>query len=257
MFHLFNLEKNLSKDASDEKKSSHFVESSILSADDSLFNEKVQTQLEEINILNEAGRLPHRALRYIQSASKNNDFNRIESILDEANINFIKEFVRENKEELESTRILNLPNCSLTRFPIEKILEDIQLKELFFKLETLNLNSNKLNGMISPEFGKLPKLRALILSKNQLRGPIPPELSELSELRYLDFSKNKLSGSIPFEFEMLFNLDSLKIKDNYLSGIVPGRLALKFPDIVNNEGQIANQRSLNDTTESARNRLKP
>jgi Leucine-rich repeat (LRR) protein len=94
----------------------------------------------------------------------------------------------------------------------------------------LNLWDNQLTGNIPPELGKLTGLGTLILSNNQLTGSIPPELGKLTQLPNLDLSNNQLTGSIPPELGKLIGLTDLDLSNNQLSGSIPPELgSLTFP----------------------------
>ena len=125
-------------------------------------------------------------------------------------------------------------------------------------LKYLNFSSNQLSGPIPFQLAQLTNLAKLILMDNQLNGPIPPELGRLTNLKSLYLSYNQLSGSIPPEFGQLINLSYSNFSNNQLSGPVPENLALQFPDLVNSEGQIANQ-CLQDVNQEKNNkrRLSP
>ena len=88
----------------------------------------------------------------------------------------------------------------------------------------LGLVSNRLNGTIPPELGRLSNLQDLNLTGNELSGTIPPELGQLSELQLMQLSDNELSGPIPRELGQLSNLKGLWLGGNELSGEIPSAL---------------------------------
>ncbi|GJQ97806.1 kinase-like domain-containing protein [Tanacetum coccineum] len=55
----------------------------------------------------------------------------------------------------------------------------------------LQLNSQGLEGSLSPHVGNLSFLRELYLRNNSFQGTIPPELGRLSRLRHLYLNRNK------------------------------------------------------------------
>ncbi|KAG8661806.1 hypothetical protein MANES_01G039228v8 [Manihot esculenta] len=61
----------------------------------------------------------------------------------------------------------------------------------------LNLSTNKLDGHIPWNIGKLSLLESLDLSENELSGSIPFSISDLNFLSHLNLSFNHLSGRIP------------------------------------------------------------
>ena len=92
------------------------------------------------------------------------------------------------------------------------------------ELRELDLNDNRLSGSIPAELGNLRNLRALILSFNSLGGSIPAELGSLINLRELHLVRNSLSGPIPAELGGLANLREMILRDNSLSGPIPAEL---------------------------------
>ncbi|KAI4330087.1 hypothetical protein MLD38_028394 [Melastoma candidum] len=64
-------------------------------------------------------------------------------------------------------------------------------------LETLNLANNGFVGSIPSSWGKLSNLKTLILSGNHLNGAIPESIVNLTGLTKLDLSSTDLSGKIP------------------------------------------------------------
>ncbi|GEM_PF-912173 len=91
-------------------------------------------------------------------------------------------------------------------------------------LTVLNLLDNRLGGTIPPELGNLTYLTVLDLRINELSGAIPSELGNLTKLRVLDLLGNRLSGRIPSELGNLANVEWLDLLDNRLSGTIPSEL---------------------------------
>ena len=85
----------------------------------------------------------------------------------------------------------------------------------------LDLNSNSLNGTISPKIGDLTQLIQLNLSNNSLNGTIPIEIGSFIELTQLNLSSNYLTGIIPTEIETLTGLTTLNLNNNSLEGTIP------------------------------------
>ena len=88
----------------------------------------------------------------------------------------------------------------------------------------LNLNGNRLTGVIPPELGHLTELRFLYLDVNRLIGKIPTELGDLLNLQRLGLSYNQLTGRIPTELGNLTNLVELALTRNQLRGQIPTEL---------------------------------
>ena len=71
---------------------------------------------------------------------------------------------------------------------------------------------------ISPEIGRLNKLKTLDLANNQLRGPIPDVLGNLKELEILHLDGNLLSETIPPTLGGCKKLEELHLDRNKLQG---------------------------------------
>ena len=207
----------------------------------SQFKEKATAQWEEVSNALYCLIFFRLELKINQPATNIKEFNEIENLLNEKNIerilNSIDDDVRLTRE-INGTH-LNLSNLVITRFPLKQLLADEEVKALFLNLTNLQLCFNKLRGPIPKELGQFTKLKCLILKDNQLSGPIPKELGQLSKLNSLWLNKNQLSGSIPSELGRLSNLEILYLEGNNLSGIIPselGQLAkLKILFLYNNE----------------------
>ncbi|PIN00541.1 Serine/threonine protein kinase [Handroanthus impetiginosus] len=93
------------------------------------------------------------------------------------------------------------------------------------------LSSNRLNGTIWPEIGKLKQLHVLELSRNTITGTIPSSISNMANLETLDLSYNNLHGSIPSSFNELTFLSKFSVAYNHLVGAIPtGGQFLSFPN---------------------------
>ncbi|CAL5391015.1 unnamed protein product [Camellia sinensis] len=86
---------------------------------------------------------------------------------------------------------------------------------------TIDLSSNKFEGVIPEFIGNLKGLKQLNLSNNNLNGGIPSCLGNLTNLESLDLSQNKLSGEIPQQLALLFFLEFLNVSNNHLTGPIP------------------------------------
>ncbi|OVA00373.1 Protein kinase domain [Macleaya cordata] len=96
---------------------------------------------------------------------------------------------------------------------------------------SLFLCSNKINGTIWPEIGRLKGLHVLDLSKNNISGTIPETISDMENLEILDLSSNDLYGSIPPSFNKLTFLSKFSVANNHLRGVIPtGGQFLSFPN---------------------------
>nr|XP_043634547.1 putative receptor-like protein kinase At3g47110 [Erigeron canadensis] len=92
-------------------------------------------------------------------------------------------------------------------------------------LRVLSLGNNSFQGTIPCELGRLSRLRILALSWNKFKGVIPTNLSGCSNLKKLWLNKNNLVGSIPMEISFLSTLTELVFHENQLTGGIPPFLA--------------------------------
>ncbi|GJU82175.1 kinase-like domain-containing protein [Tanacetum coccineum] len=88
-------------------------------------------------------------------------------------------------------------------------------------LRELYLRNNSFQATIPHELGRLSRLRRLYLDANKFNGVIPANLSGCSNLERLVLGENKLVGSIPKEISLLSKLASLVIDGNNLTGGIP------------------------------------
>uniref|UniRef100_A0A7N2M7X1 Leucine-rich repeat-containing N-terminal plant-type domain-containing protein n=1 Tax=Quercus lobata TaxID=97700 RepID=A0A7N2M7X1_QUELO len=98
---------------------------------------------------------------------------------------------------------------------------EINLQRILTIFTTIDLSSNKFEGVIPEELGKLTVLRLLNLSHNSLTGHIPSSLAKLSALESLDLSSNSLIGEIPLQLTDLTFLAMLNLSQNQLIGPIP------------------------------------
>ncbi|KAL2332535.1 hypothetical protein Fmac_020116 [Flemingia macrophylla] len=92
------------------------------------------------------------------------------------------------------------------------------------RLFILNLTSNLLNGTISNDIFRLPKLEQLFLSHNLFKISIPEAIGKCRDLGLLDLSHNQFTGRIPDSLGDLVRLSSLFLNNNLLSGPIPPTL---------------------------------
>ena len=88
----------------------------------------------------------------------------------------------------------------------------------------IDLTSNKLFGMIPPEFGKLLNLEILLLQNNFLTGDIPEELWDLRKLRVLNISKNQFGGKIPVDIHKANAIQEIWFANNNFYGNIPHQI---------------------------------
>ncbi|KAH6780632.1 HAESA-like 1 [Perilla frutescens var. hirtella] len=91
-------------------------------------------------------------------------------------------------------------------------------------LESLNLYSNKLEGLIPESIAKSKNLYELKLFENELTGFLPRELGKNSALQILDVTSCNLSGEIPEFLCQNGALEDLILIYNAFSGSIPSNL---------------------------------
>ncbi|KAL2456945.1 putative receptor-like protein kinase [Forsythia ovata] len=93
-----------------------------------------------------------------------------------------------------------------------------------FRLETLILATNNIQGNIPSSLSDCSSLRVIDLSENMLEGTIPSKLGNLTKLEDLTFAKNNLTGYIPLSFANLSSLNNLILMYNKFEGPIPSEL---------------------------------
>ncbi|PWA47573.1 leucine-rich repeat protein [Artemisia annua] len=108
------------------------------------------------------------------------------------------------------------------------------------RVTVLWLQSQGLEGSLSPHVGNLSFLRELYLRNNSFKGTIPHELGRLSRLRYLYLNRNKFSGVIPTNLSGCSNLEDLWLSRNKLAGSIPKEMNLlsKLTRLVINDNKL-------------------
>lgn len=109
----------------------------------------------------------------------------------------------------------------------------------YYRVTSVNLQNNSLNGTLPPEIGNLKDLATLNLSINRLSGNLPEQLTTLAKLEKLDLSSNSFSGNMPTGLYLLTALEELNISNNHFSGNFPQDLmkmsALKLLSLAYND----------------------
>nr|GEZ38112.1 protein kinase-like domain-containing protein [Tanacetum cinerariifolium] len=93
------------------------------------------------------------------------------------------------------------------------------------RVTALKLNSQGLEGLLSPHVGNVRFLRDLYLRNNSFQGTIPHELGRLSRLGHLYLNQNKFSGVIPTNLSGCSNLEKLHLGLNKLVGSIPKEMS--------------------------------
>ncbi|XP_062219666.1 receptor kinase-like protein Xa21 isoform X2 [Phragmites australis] len=92
-------------------------------------------------------------------------------------------------------------------------------------LAYLDLSKNNLMGVIPPRIGFLTKLADIVLDNNDLTGGIPAALGNITSLKVLSLKLNQLNGRIPHELWQMSNIVKLVLAQNNLSGGIPQTLS--------------------------------
>ncbi|KAH0942422.1 hypothetical protein HID58_002059 [Brassica napus] len=85
-------------------------------------------------------------------------------------------------------------------------------------LQSLNLSSNNLSGILPDSIGNLKYLKDLRLSECNLFGKLPSSLGNLSDLTHLELDGNGFTGELPVSIGNLKQLTKLLIASSKLSG---------------------------------------
>ncbi|KAI3519838.1 hypothetical protein L1887_09054 [Cichorium endivia] len=93
------------------------------------------------------------------------------------------------------------------------------------RVTALLLDSEGLQGSLSPYIGNLSYLRVISLWNNSFQETIPHELGRLSRLSVLDFGSNIFNGVIPTNLSGCYNIKELVLNDNKLTGSIPKEIS--------------------------------
>lgn len=85
-------------------------------------------------------------------------------------------------------------------------------------LQSLNLSSNNLAGILPDSIGNLKYLKDLSISECNLFGKLPSSLGNLSDLTHLELDGNGFTGEPPVSIRNLKQLTKLLIASSKLSG---------------------------------------
>ena len=120
---------------------------------------------------------------------------------------------------LQRLHTLNLSNNSLTMDDLRVVMDMVSLRDL-------RLARNRLQGVLTPEIGRLNNLEILDLHENSLTD-LPQDLGGLASLRVLNVGNNELN-SLPFESLHLLPLKELHAPRNKLKGTLLPACVRKF-----------------------------
>ncbi len=142
---------------------------------------------------------------------------------------------------LKELEVLNLDQNKLSGLISESALNHLE------QLEVLSLRKNNLNGDIPFRiFSLLTKLREVWLSENQLTGIIDHNMGNISNLTHFDVYHNKLHGTIPVTIANLTKLEVFSVGHNNLRGAIPDEMQachrLTYLSLYDNkfEGEVPN-----------------
>ncbi|XP_021740431.1 receptor-like protein 12 [Chenopodium quinoa] len=120
---------------------------------------------------------------------------------------------------------INPSFCNLTLITIIDLSNDTLIGEIPHclvnsnsRLMALNLQMNKLNGIIPTKFSECDSLEYLDLSDNQSEGVVPNSLSRCKSLNVLYLGNNKLEGTFPSWLDSLPRLQVLNLRYNNFHG---------------------------------------
>ncbi|KAF8074432.1 hypothetical protein N665_1102s0015 [Sinapis alba] len=91
-------------------------------------------------------------------------------------------------------------------------------------LQSLNLSSNNLAGILPDSIGNLKYLKVLKLYGCRIFGKLPYSLGNLSHLTHLDLDGNEFTGELPESLSNLNQLTKLLLASSKLSGNFPSAL---------------------------------
>ncbi|XP_023895306.2 probable LRR receptor-like serine/threonine-protein kinase At1g06840 isoform X2 [Quercus suber] len=92
------------------------------------------------------------------------------------------------------------------------------LDDGYLHVQRLLLLHMNLSGNLSPQLGRLSKLKILGFMWNNISGSIPKEIGSITSLELLLLNGNQLTGPLPEELGHLPNMDRIQIDQNQISG---------------------------------------
>lgn len=81
-------------------------------------------------------------------------------------------------------------------------------------MRRLDLQFNKITGVIPDEIGRLTNLVWFAIGYNYIEGEINKNMINLNNIKVLIMNNNNLSGGIPFNFNKLTRLRCLYLSNN-------------------------------------------
>nr|GEV64395.1 protein kinase-like domain-containing protein [Tanacetum cinerariifolium] len=142
-------------------------------------------------------------------------------IIEEDNILGRDQFKNDSKDQYFEHAYLDWA----TNIPAER-MSGVSCGKRHERVITLWLDSQGLEGSLSPHVGKLSFLRMLSLSNNSFQGSIPREIGRLPRLLHLYLDENIFSGVIPSNLSSCSNLKKLWLDGNKLVGSIPKETSL-------------------------------
>ncbi|KAI5069595.1 hypothetical protein GOP47_0015896 [Adiantum capillus-veneris] len=120
-----------------------------------------------------------------------------------------------------STLFPNLKNFSAYQNKLDGTIPSMVMSTL----QSVNLASNSLTGIIPANMCTSKKLLVLTLDNNRLFGTIPEDLGTCNSLTTLRLGGNNFTGSIPNSIGNLQNLVYFVADDNRLNGTIPSNIS--------------------------------
>ncbi|GAB2289456.1 hypothetical protein Dimus_023765 [Dionaea muscipula] len=96
-------------------------------------------------------------------------------------------------------------------------------------MTALNLNENRLHGIIPETFTSSCKLKFINLAFNQLQGGVPKSLANCTSLAVLNLNSNNINDTFPIWLSTLPSLQALFLAGNMFHGPLPVQFRLGFP----------------------------
>lgn len=88
----------------------------------------------------------------------------------------------------------------------------------YLRVVRVVIESQHLNGEISPAIGQLSQLKELSLPNNQISHQIPPQIIHCKNLEVLNLGNNRFSGEVPAVLSSLIRLRILDLSSNKFAG---------------------------------------
>ena len=119
---------------------------------------------------------------------------------------------------------------NLTSYSLEgnQLMGELPWVEMgrFTALTRLELQQNRISGLLPATIGLLTDLEMLHIFSNSMQGTLPTEIGHLTKMQQLSVHGNIFSGSLPSEIGLLTDLYSFNAASTMLSGTIPSEFGL-------------------------------